>query len=65
MSNLKNFPDQKLLKKKGPERIYIDEYHGLTYAKRIKKAAEKASNNGECWWVYKHIMSELGRKKDD
>ena len=63
-ANLKNFPNQKLLKKNGPERIYIDEYSGLTYAKRIKKAANKASNNGECWWVYNHIMSDLRRDND-
>ena len=38
------------------EFTYAKEYRNMPTDKRWQKAALKASNNGECWWVYKWIM---------
>tara|TARA_B100000519_G_scaffold199420_1_gene210617 strand:+ start:1491 stop:1727 length:237 start_codon:yes stop_codon:yes gene_type:complete len=41
---------------KGPKPVYAEEYRGLSWQERVKKAALNASDNGRCWWIYDHIM---------
>jgi len=65
MTELAKFPDASLIEKSGPERIYLNEYHGLSHHERVKKAALIASDNGRCWWIYQYIMLDLARRKYD
>ena len=39
--------------------IMSESYKGLSPAQVARKAANKASNNGECWWVYKYVYTNL------
>jgi len=40
--------------------VRLDYAHIKDYEKRCKKAALDHSNDGKCWWVYKHIITALG-----
>lgn len=37
----------------------LPEYQGLSVLERAKKAANIASDNGRCWWIYNYVYCEL------
>lgn len=41
------------------EFIYAKEYRNMPTDKRRQLAANIASNNGKCWWVYKWVYNNF------
>jgi len=41
--------------------IFIPKYSNLTIGYRDRKCALKASNNGECWWVFQFLTHSPNR----
>ena len=37
----------------------LPEYQGLGVIERARKAANAASDNGRCWWIYDYVYREL------
>lgn len=37
----------------------LPEYRGLGVIERARKAANAASDNGRCWWIYDYVYREL------
>ena len=50
---------QKGARKVGANSYIRERYRGLPPHRRAMQAALDASNNGKCWWVYKHVMDSL------
>ena len=47
-------------------RLYNQEYDDCpTQNLRNKKMANMASDNGRCWWIYKHIMSNAQYRSEN
>jgi len=45
---------------KGQSSVHLlEKYRGMSFAKRMKKAAMDVSNNGECWWVHNYVYATL------
>lgn len=57
--NLSNLDESKLRNNSGVNAYYSEEYRGLDPTQRARKAALSVSNNGECWWVYAKVYSDL------
>tara|TARA_R100001594_G_scaffold144322_1_gene193237 strand:+ start:853 stop:1023 length:171 start_codon:yes stop_codon:yes gene_type:complete len=41
--------------------VFIPEYRDITIGYRDKKCALKASNEGNCWWVYQFLIYNPNR----
>ena len=60
--NLSNLQEAKQRNKAGVNCYYSEEYRGLDYLARAKKAALSVSNNGACWWLYNKVYGDLVHK---
>ena len=57
---LQPFPTQENVRKDIAKKIeheprFIPEYRDMSPPERKRKAIAKASDNGRCWWVAKHL----------
>ena len=50
-------PDQAAAKARSTN--VLPEYQGLGVIERARKAANAASDNGRCWWIYDYVYREL------
>lgn len=42
---------------------YMPEYQDMTWQDRINKCANNASDNGRCWWIFKHVVNTVKLRK--
>ena len=61
---LQPFPDQEDIRKDIASKIehpprFLPEYQNMTRPERNKLAIAKASDNGRCWWIAKHLELTL------
>ncbi len=67
--NLSNEVENKLRaeskKENGARAYYSDEYIGLDFHERARKAALHVSDNGRCWWIYDWLFRELTWRKNE